>query len=410
VLYEPLRISTFGTHFFGDRETVSMKTPFLELAPSYLELKAEIDVAIAGILSRGWYILGNEVAAFEEEFAQYLGAKHCIGVASGLDALVLSLMAYEIGPGAEVIVPSNTYFATALAVSRAGAQVRFVEPSVETHNLDPIRLEAAITERTAAVIPVHLYGLPADMDAINAIARKHGIRVIEDAAQAHGSKYKGRRTGTLGDAAAFSFYPGKCLGAFGDGGAVVTNDDHISEKVRALRNYGSRIKYFNDCKGLNSRLDELQAAILRVKLRYLEEWNARRGKIANLLQDTLREVPEIAAPVEPPGIESCWHLYVIRTPERDRVQQALESHGIGTMIHYPLPPYRQKAYAELDLPKGSFPIADQLADEVLSLPMGPHLADREWIQVLRETIQKTLAPEVLARRGQPECVSRVSPF
>jgi dTDP-4-amino-4,6-dideoxygalactose transaminase len=387
-----------------------MKTPFLELAPSYLELKAEIDAAISRVLVGGWYILGKEVARFEEEFAEYLGAKHCIGVGNGLDALVLSLIAYEIGPGAEVIVPSNTYFATALAVSRVGAQVVFVEPDVETHNLDPLRLEAAITRRTAAVIPVHLYGLPADMDAINAIARKHSIRVIEDAAQAHGAKYKGRRTGTLGDAAAFSFYPGKCLGAFGDGGAVVTNDDQIADKARALRNYGSQAKYFNEYLGLNSRLDEIQAAILRVKLRFLDEWNSRRGNLASLLRNALCEVPQVAAPAEPVGFESCWHLYVIRTPERDRVQQALESHGIGTMIHYPLPPYRQKAYADLDLPKGSFPIADQLADEVLSLPMGPHLADREWILVLRETLQETLVPEVLARREQSQHVPRVSPF
>lgn len=387
-----------------------MKTPFLELAPGYLELRAEIDAAISGVLAGGWYILGTEVARFEEEFAQYLGAKHCVGVASGLDALVLSLMAYEIGPGAEVIVPSNTYFATALAVSRVGAQVVFIEPRIETHNLDPVRLETAITERTGAVIPVHLYGLPAEMDEINAVARKHGIRVIEDAAQAHGAKYRGRRIGTLGDAAAFSFYPGKCLGAFGDAGAVVTNDDDIADKVRMLRNYGSRLKYFNDCKGLNSRLDELQAAILRVKLRYLDAWNSRRSKLASLLQKTLCEVPEIATPAQPPGIESCWHLYVIRTPERDLVQQALENHGIGTMIHYPLPPYRQKAYAELGLPKGSFPIADQLADEVLSLPMGPHLADREWIQVLRKTIQETLTPQILARREQSRCVSRTSSF
>lgn len=370
-----------------------MKTPFLELAPSYFELKAEIDAAISRVLDGGWYILGKEVTRFESEFAQYLGVKHCVGVASGLDALILSLMAYEIGPGAEVIVPSNTYFATALAVSRVGAQVRFVEPNVETHNLDPSRLEAAITPRTAAVIPVHLYGLPADMDPINDIARKHGIRVIEDAAQAHGAKYKGRLAGSLGDTAAFSFYPGKCLGAFGDGGAVMTNDGDIAEKVRTLRNYGSRVKYFNEFKGLNSRLDELQAAILRVKLNYLEEWNGRRSKLANILQNALREILEITAPIEPPGVESCWHLYVIRTPERTRVQQALESRGIGTMIHYPLPPYRQKAYAELDLPKGSFPIADQLADEVLSLPMGPHLAAREWIQVLRETMQETLSRE-----------------
>ena len=385
-----------------------MKTPFLELAPSYFELKAEIDTAIGGVMAGGWYILGNEVARFEEEFAQYLGAKHCIGVASGLDALILCLMAYDIGPGAEVIVPSNTYFATALAISRVGAQVCFVESSVETHNLDPQRLEAAITPRTAAVIPVHLYGLPADMDAINAIARKHGLRVIEDAAQAHGSKYKGRRSGTLGDAAAFSFYPGKCLGAFGDGGAVVTNDDRVAEKVRVLRNYGSRKKYFNDYKGLNSRLDELQAAVLRVKLRYLEEWNRRRSALASVLQDALGGIPEITAPLEPRGFESCWHLFVIRTPGRDRVQQALESRGIGTMIHYPLPPYRQKAYAELGFSKGAFPIADQLADEVLSLPMGPHLADREWIGVLRDTIRETLRVEERAALAQRGCASRAS--
>jgi dTDP-4-amino-4,6-dideoxygalactose transaminase len=387
-----------------------MKIPFLELAPSYLELKAEIDAAISGALAGGWYILGKEVARFEEEFAQYLGARHCIGVANGLDALVLSLMAYGIGPGAEVIVPSNTYFATALAVTRAGAKVVFVEPNVETHNLDPLRLEAAITKRTAAVIPVHLYGLPADMDAINAIAHKHGIRVIEDAAQAHGSKYKGRRTGALGDAAAFSFYPGKCLGAFGDGGAVVTNDYQIANKVRALRNYGSQAKYFNDYLGLNSRLDELQAAILRIKLRFLDEWNGRRSKLASLLQNALREVPQVAAPGEPSGFESCWHLYVIRTPNRDLVRQALESREIATMIHYPLPPYRQKAYAALDLPKGSFPIADQLADEVLSLPMGPHLPDRGWIQVLRETMQETLVGKILARQEEPLRASRSSTF
>lgn len=387
-----------------------MKIPFLELAPSYLELKAEIDDAISCVLASGWYILGKEVSRFEEEFAQYLGARHCIGVASGLDALVLPLMAHNIGPGSEVIVPSNTYFATALAVSRVGAQVVFVEPSPETHNLDPQRLEAAINHRTAAVIPVHLYGLPADMDAINAVARKHpDIRIIEDAAQAHGAKYKGRRTGTLGDAAAFSFYPGKCLGAFGDGGAVVTNDDDIAEKVRTLRNYGSRVKYFNDYQGVNSRLDELQAAVLRVKLRYLDEWNGRRFALASCLQNALREVSQITLPAELSGFESCWHLYVIRTPERDRVQKALESRGIGTMVHYPLPPYRQKAYARLNLPKGSFPIADQLADEVLSLPMGPHLKGHEWIDILRETVQETLTLEALAPQDQPRRIFRVSP-
>jgi len=363
-----------------------MNIPFLELAPSYLELKPEIDCAVGRVLTKGWYVLGEEVSSFEAEFARYVGAKHCIGVANGLDALVLALMACNVGEGSEVIVPSNTYFATALAVSRVGAQVIFVEPDPETHNIDPSRLEAAITKRTAAVIPVHLYGLPADMDPVNALARKYGFRVIEDSAQAHGSKYKGRRTGILSDIGAFSFYPGKCLGAFGDAGAVVTNDDEVADRVRTLRNYGSRTKYFNECKGLNSRLDELQAAILRVKLRHLDEWNSRRESLARQMNSRLSEIPGIALPLEPSECQSCWHLYVIRTPQRDRVQEALRRRGIGTMIHYPLPPYRQKAYAELDLPKGHFPIADQLADEVLSLPMGPHLADCDWIPLLRETI------------------------
>jgi dTDP-4-amino-4,6-dideoxygalactose transaminase len=368
-----------------------MNIPFLELAPSYLELKAEIDATVCRVLTKGWYVLGEEVTSFEIEFAHYLGAKHCVGVANGLDALILALMASNIGQGSEVIVPSNTYFATALAVSRVGAQVVFVEPDIETHNLDPTRLEAAITERTAAVIPVHLYGLPADMDPINAVARKYGLRVIEDSAQAHGSRYKSRQTGILGDIGAFSFYPGKCLGAFGDGGAVVTNDDKVAEKIRILRNYGSQVKYFNEYKGLNSRLDEMQAAILRVKLRSLDEWNLRRTVLASEMKSYLSEIPGITLPVERPGFQSCWHLYVIRLAARDRVQEALKRQGIGTMIHYPLPPYRQKAYAELGLANGSFPIADQLAEEVLSLPMGPHIVPGGWMRMLRSTILETLS-------------------
>jgi len=368
-----------------------MRTPFLELAPAYLELKEEIDAAVSRVLTKGWYILGEQVEAFEEEFARYIGVSHCVGVANGMDALVLALMAMDIGPGTEVIVPSNTYVATALAVSRVGASVVFVEPDIETHNLDPKQFEAAVTERTAAVIPVHLYGLPADMDRINAVAKKYGLRVIEDSAQAHGAEYKGRRTGALSDIAAFSFYPGKCLGAFGDAGAIVTNDDTMAEKVRALRNYGSQVKYFNDYKGVNSRLDELQAAILRVKLGHLVEWNHRRRVTAGLLNTALNGIAGVRLPVEPPEYQSCWHLYVVRTLCRTRVQKALESQGIGTMIHYPLPPYRQKAYADLGLARGSFPIADQLADQVLSLPMGPHLSGGEWVEVLRETIQDALS-------------------
>ncbi|GAC1663994.1 MAG: DegT/DnrJ/EryC1/StrS family aminotransferase [Candidatus Acidiferrum sp.] len=385
-----------------------MKIPFLELAPTYLELKAEMDLAIGGVLTKGWYVLGDEVAGFEGEFAGYLGAKHCIGVASGLDALILCLMAYDIGPGDEVIVPSNTYFATALAVSRVGARLRFVEPDPGTHNLDPANLKAAITKRTVAVIPVHLYGLSADMDPINALALKHGFRVIEDSAQAHGAKYKGKRTGTLGDAAAFSFYPGKCLGAFGDGGAVTTNDDSIADKVRALRNYGSQAKYYNNYQGLNSRLDELQAAILRVKLRYLDEWNGRRTALASVLTKLLQNLPEVALQVQPTWSESCWHLFVIRTAHRDRVQQALQARGIGTMIHYPLPPYRQKAYECLGLAKGAFPIADQLADEVLSLPMGPHLLAGDWLGVLADTLRGALAVGVEADSEERASHARAS--
>lgn len=385
-----------------------MNIPFLELAPSYLELKAEIDAAVSRVLANGWYILGEEVVSFEKEFAHYVGAQHCIGVASGLDALILALMASDVGQGSEVIVPSNTYFATALAVSRVGAKVVFVEPDIHTHNLDPARLEAAVTDRTSAVIPVHLYGLPADMDPINALARKHGFRVIEDSAQAHGSRYKGRRAGSLGDIGAFSFYPTKCLGAFGDGGAVVTNDDAVADRVRILRNYGSRAKYRNESKGLNSRLDELQAAVLRVKLRHLDEWNRRRSKLANGLKNALREIPGVAIPVEPHGFESCWHLYVIRTSQRDHVQQALKRQGIETMVHYPLPPYRQNAYVELGLPRGSFPIADQLAEEVLSLPMGPHLADNSWIGELQETMRSTLCSESFVGVEQQQGSSKAS--
>lgn len=351
-----------------------MKVPFLQLAPAYLELKDEIDTAISRVLAKGWYILGEEVEAFEHEFAAYIGVKHCIGVGNGLDALILSLKACDIGPGDEVIVPSNTYIATALAVSHVGARVVFAEPDPVTHNLDPDGIEAAITENTKAIIPVHLYGLPADMDMINSIAGRHGLKVIEDAAQAHGATYKTKKAGSLGEAAGFSFYPGKNLGAFGDAGAVTTNDSDIADKIRAFRNYGSKIKYYNVYKGLNSRLDELQAAILRVKLRYLDEWNGRRSILAARYSESLGGASGIAVPLEPKDMKSCWHLYVITTPERKRLQEFLTMAGIDTMIHYPVPPYRQKAYADLQLRFGALPIADRLAEQVLSLPMGPHMS------------------------------------
>lgn len=366
-----------------------MKVPFLELAPTYLELKDEIEAAVSRVLTKGWYVLGEEVEAFEHEFARYVGVKHCIGVGNGLDALILCLKACDIGPGDEVIVPSNTYIATALAVSHVGAQVVFAEPDPATHNLDPDRIEAAVTENTRAILPVHLYGQPADMDAINAVAGRHGLKVIEDAAQAHGAMYKARKTGSLGDAAGFSFYPGKNLGAFGDAGAVTTNDSAIADRIRALRNYGSKAKYYNEYKGVNSRLDELQAAILRVKLRYLDEWNARRGVLATQYNGFLGQAPGIIAPSEPEGLKSCWHLYVITAPERSQLQEFLAKAGIGTMIHYPLPPYRQNAYADLRLRPGTFPIADRLAEQVLSLPMGPHMLPEHVSMVASEILRFT---------------------
>ncbi len=370
-----------------------MNVPFLELAPAYLELKAEIDDTVRRVLAQGRYVLGEELAAFEREFADYVGCKHCIGVANGLDALVLALMSYDIGPGDDVIVPSNTYIATALAVTRLGAKVVFVEPEPKTHNLDPSRIEQTVTERTRAIIPVHLYGLPADMDAILAVARRHGLKVIEDSAQAHGSIYRERRSGSLGDVAGFSFYPGKNLGAFGDGGAVTTNDEAVADKIRALRNYGSRVKYFNEYQGLNSRLDELQAAMLRVKLRHLDEWNARRRLLASELHAALAPVPNVVLPAEPPGSQSCWHLYVVRVPRRNQVQQELARANIGTLIHYPLPPYRQRAYAELGLAKGTFPVADALSEQVLSLPMGPHVRGGAWLSVLAEAIARVVSAQ-----------------
>jgi dTDP-4-amino-4,6-dideoxygalactose transaminase len=280
----------------------------------------------------------------------------------------------EIGPGDEVIVPTNTYIATWLAVSHAGATPVPVEPNEKTCNIDPSRIEEAITPRTRAVIAVHLYGRPADMDPINELAGKYGLAVIEDAAQAHGSRYKGRRVGSLGDAAGFSFYPGKNLGALGDAGAVVTNNKALAHRLRVMRNYGSKEKYFNEVKGLNSRLDEMQAALLRVKLRRLDEWNKRRKRLAAHYLKVLEGVPDLTLPFVPTYAEAVWHLFVVSHPDRDALQKHLSAAGVSTLIHYPCPPHLQDAYAELGFALGSFPVAEQMADEVLSLPIGPHLS------------------------------------
>ena len=311
-----------------------------------------------------------------------MGTEHCVGVGNGLEALHLILRAYGIGPDDEVIVPANTYIATWLAVSYAGARPVPVDPDERTYNLDPELIDAAITPRTRAIMPVHLYGQPADMDPIKAIAARHGLKVIEDAAQAHGTRYKGRRVGGLGDAANFSFYPGKNLGALGDGGAVVTNDADLAEKVRVLRNYGSRVKYHNEAKGFNSRLDELQAALLRVKLRHLDAWNERRRQVARVYLENLAAT-DLVLPWVPEWAEPVWHLFLVRHPQRDAWQQRLQQAGIGTMIHYPIPPHLQPAYAEMGFGEGAFPVTEAIHREVLSLPMGPHLELAEQDQVIQ---------------------------
>jgi dTDP-4-amino-4,6-dideoxygalactose transaminase len=351
-----------------------LNIPFLDLPAAYAELKDDLDTAAQRVMSSGHYILGPEVEAFESEFAAYCEARYCIGVANGLDALHLILRAMEIGDGDEVIVPTNTYIATWLAVSFAGATPVPIEPDEKTYNLDPARIEEAITPRTRAIIPVHLYGQPADMDPINDVAGKYGVAVIEDAAQAHGARYKGKRVGSLAAAAGFSFYPGKNLGALGDGGAVVTNDESLARRLRVLRNYGSQEKYFNERKGFNSRLDELQAAALRIKLSRLEEWNKRRKKLASYYLQTLEGTPDLALPFVPDYADPVWHLFAVCHPQRDQLQKFLTDAGIGTIIHYPVPPHMQDAYAELGIAAGSFPRSERMAKTVLSLPMGPHVS------------------------------------
>jgi dTDP-4-amino-4,6-dideoxygalactose transaminase len=354
-----------------------MQIPFLDMKAPYEELKQELDMAFQRAMESGWYILGTEVEAFEKEYATYCQVPYCVGVGNGLEALHLVLRAYGIGEGHEVIVPSNTYIATWLAVSYAGATPVPVEPNMETFNLEPEQIERAITARTRAILPVHLYGRPADMDPICAVAATHGLKVIEDNAQAQGALYRERRTGSLGHAAGNSFYPGKNLGAFGDAGAVTTHDQELAERVRSLRNYGSRKKYHNDVKGYNSRLDELQAALLRVKLKKLDEWNERRGRIAALYQAKLKSCADLVIPRESKGVKSVWHQFVVRHQKRNELQKKLSEAGIGTMIHYPIPPHKSAAYSEMGLKDSDLPLASQLAEEVLSLPIGPHMSEQQ---------------------------------
>jgi len=355
-----------------------MKVPFLDYRAVNEAHFEEYLAAVRRVLESGWYILGKEVEAFEAEYAKWVGRKYCIGVANGLDALILILEGYKalglMKDGDEVIVPSNTYIASILAVSRAGLTPVPVEPDLATYELDPALIEAAITPKTRAIMPVHLYGQCADMTRINAIAQKHGLKVIEDGAQSHGATYKGVKSGALGDAAGHSFYPGKNLGAIGDAGAVTTDDAELAQAIKALRNYGSHKKYHNLYKGFNSRLDELQAAILRVKLGYLDAENAHRQAVAQQYLSAIKN-PAIVLPQVAPGNEHVWHIFAVRCSDRDGLQNYLTRHDIGTVIHYPIPPHRQPAYAEWS--HLSLPIAETIHREILSLPMSPVLSGEE---------------------------------
>jgi dTDP-4-amino-4,6-dideoxygalactose transaminase len=347
-----------------------MRVPFVDLQAGHNGLLQELDEAIRGVLSRGDYILGRDVGLFEEEFAAYCGSQFGVGVDSGLSALELGLRAFGIGSGDEVIVPSHTFIATAAAVTFAGATPVLVDVEAGSYNLDVSQVEAAITPRTRAVIPVHLYGLPANMDRITRLAKEYGLVVIEDASQAHGAAYNGQRVGSFGHAAAFSLYPTKNLGAAGDAGILVTGDGEVADRVRAMRNVGQRQKYYHELPPFNHRLDTLQAAVLRVKLRYLEEWTEARRRNAALYGELLQG-SDVATPVETPGSRHVYHLYVIRTPQRDRLQAHLDEHGVGTAIHYPVPVHLQPFYAGNGFRAGQLPVAERLSGEILSLPMFP---------------------------------------
>jgi dTDP-4-amino-4,6-dideoxygalactose transaminase len=357
-----------------------MKIPFLNLEPIHKSIETEVMGAFKKIYNSNRFILGEEVRLFEEEFANYCGARCCVGVDNGLNALYLILRGYNIGKGDEVIIPSNTYIATALAVSNTGAEPILVEPDGKTYNIDPQLIEKSITRKTKAIIAVHLYGQPADMNSINSIAKNYNLKVIEDAAQSHGARYCGKRVGALGDAAGFSFYPTKNLGALGDAGAITTNDEALAEKLRFLRNYGSGKKYYNQYKGLNCRLDELQAAILRIKLKYLDQWNHERNNIASQYLRQLRNT-QLVLPFAAHWAEPVWHLFVVRSGIRDELQRHLERNNIGTMIHYPIPLHLQEAYSSLQYKRGDFCLAEKLAEEVLSLPLFVGLTEEEVYRV-----------------------------
>lgn len=353
--------------------------PFVDLTIQYHALKPEMDAAIQSVLERSAFVLGPDLKEFEQNFAAYIGVKHAVGVASGTDALSLALRALDIGPGDEVITAANTYIATCEAISHVGATPKLVDVQPDTYTLDPAQLAHALTPATRAIIPVHLYGQPADMAPVLEFARQHGLYVVEDCAQSHGARYNGRKTGTFGHIACFSFYPGKNLGAYGDGGAVLTDDDEIAERVRMLRNHGQQKKYEHLIIGYCARLDNLQAAILNVKLPHLDNWNARRRSRAALYDRLLADVPDIVTPKVAPGNEPAYHLYVVRVTDgrRDALQAFLEDKGVSTGLHYPTPVHLQRSYSGLGYRAGDFPVSEQLASQGLSLPMFAELTDEQ---------------------------------
>ena len=363
-----------------------MKIPFVSFLPMEQELDQELKAALSRVLKNSWYIGGKEDCTFEQAFARYCNVKYCVGVGNGLDALRLILRAFCIHDGDEVIVPSNTYIATVLAVTQTGAKPILVEPNIQTFNIDTQRIEEKITDRTKAIMPVHLYGQMCEMDPIMEIARKYHLYVIEDCAQAHGATYKGERAGSFGNASGFSFYPGKNLGAFGDAGAVVTSNKEVAEQVRALGNYGSDYKYHHIYKGENSRLDELQAAILSVKLSHLERMNKERRKIASAYLDGIKN-PQIILPAVIPGAEPVWHIFGIRCKERDRLEKYLNEKGIGTNKHYPIPIHLQRCYLDLGIKKGELPIAEEISRTELSIPMYYGMTEEE-VQYIIDTINR----------------------
>ena len=358
-----------------------MKIPFLNFEPMHSSIKTEMQLAFERVYDSYWYVMGSAVTKFEQEYAEFNQTIHCVGLSNGLDALHLALKTCGVREGDEVIVPSNTYIATVLAVSYVGAKPIFVEPNLHTYNIDPSKIEAAITPKTKAIMPVHLYGQACEMQQIVHLAKKYNLFVIEDNAQSQGASYNGKLTGSWGDISGTSFYPGKNLGALGDAGAITTDSDELAQKIKVLRNYGSQKKYYNDVIGHNMRLDELQAALLSVKLRRLNEWTEQRQQIASWYNEALKDVDGIILPIVAAGATHVYHLYVIKTQKRDALQSYLNENGIGTLIHYPIPPHLQEAYNHLGYKKGNFPIAEEIAETALSLPLWPGMTHEEVVKI-----------------------------